>query len=57
MRVAKDEHKTVVSIPHIVRVTVVPVEPQIVVIVFYLEDVAVTIRVSFVQKATSTTTR
>jgi hypothetical protein len=57
MRVAKDEHKTVVSIPHIVRVTVVPVEPQIVVIVFYLEDVAVTIRVSFVQKTTSTTTR
>ena len=45
-RFAKTENKTVVSIPEIVRMTIVAIEPQIIVIVFNVEDVEVAIGVS-----------
>jgi len=40
-----NEDETVVVIPEVVRVTVVAVQPQIIVIVFHLENVEVTVRV------------
>ncbi len=45
-RFAKTENKTVVGIPEIVRIAIVAIEPQIIVIVFNVEDVEVAIRVS-----------
>lgn len=44
-RFAKTENKTVVSIPEIDRIAIVAIEPQIIVIVFNVEDVRVAIRV------------
>ena len=44
-RFAKTENKTVVGIPEIVRIAIVAIEPQIIVIVFNVEDVEVAIRV------------
>jgi hypothetical protein len=44
-KVAKAEGETIVSIPSIVRMTVVAIEPQVIVIVFHLEDVEVAIRI------------
>jgi hypothetical protein len=45
-RFAKTENKMVVGIPEIVRIAIVAIEPQIIVIVFNVEDVEVAIRVS-----------
>jgi len=45
-RFAKTENETVVSIPEIVRIAIVTIEPQTIVIVFNVEDVEVAIRVS-----------
>ena len=45
-KIAKTENKTVVGIPEIVRIAIVAIEPQIIVIVFNVEDVEVAIRVS-----------
>jgi hypothetical protein len=45
-RFATEEDETVVTVPEIVRVTVVSVEPAFVVIVFNVEQVEVAIRVS-----------
>lgn len=45
-RFATEEDETVVTVPEIVRVAVVSVEPAFVVIVFNVEQVEVAIRVS-----------
>ena len=45
-RFATEEHKRVVTVPDIVRVAVVSVEPAFVVIVLDVEQVEVAIRVS-----------
>lgn len=45
-RFATEEDETVVTVPEIVRVAVVSVEPVFVVIVFNVEQVEVAIRVS-----------
>jgi len=41
-----DEHPTVVSVPDVVRVAVVAVQPQFVVVVFDIEHVQVAVRIS-----------
>jgi len=46
--VATSENPSVVAISDIVRVAVVGVQPKIVIVVFNVEDVKITIRVSFV---------
>lgn len=46
-RVARqNEHETIVAIPEVVRVIIVAVEPQVIVIVFHVEQVEVAVRVS-----------
>jgi hypothetical protein len=45
-RFATEEHETVVTVPDIVRVAVVSVEPTFVVIVLNVEQVEVAVRVS-----------
>ena len=45
-RIAKTENKTVVSIPEIVSIAIVAIEPQIIVVVFNVEDVEVAVRIS-----------
>ncbi len=45
-RFATEEDETVVTVPEIVRVAVVSVEPAFVIIMFNVEQVEVTIRVS-----------
>jgi len=45
-RVAKTENEAIVSIPEIVSIAIVAIEPQIIVVVFHLEDVRVAIRIS-----------
>jgi hypothetical protein len=54
-RVAADEHHTVVSIPEIVGIAVVAVEPETVVIVFDVPHVEVAVRVSKIRRAVCTT--
>ena len=41
-----DEHPLVVSIPDVVGVVIVAVEPQTIIIVFHVEHVQVTVRVT-----------
>ncbi|HAJ44491.1 hypothetical protein A3K33_03145 [Candidatus Azambacteria bacterium RIFOXYC1_FULL_41_20] len=50
-----DKNEAVVVIPEIVRVTVVAVQPQIIVIMFNLENVEVAIRVGNIQSVTYAT--
>lgn len=58
-RIARtDKHELVVPIPVVVRIAIVVVQPRLTIIIpFHLEDVAVTVRVSFVQRAACATTR
>ena len=45
IRVAETEHKGIVTVPEIVVVTIVVVEPQIVIVLFDIEQSAVAVRV------------
>jgi len=45
-RFAKTENKTVVGIPEIIRIAIVAIEPQIIVIVFNVENVEAAIRIN-----------
>ena len=45
-RVAGAEDKLVVSIPEVVRITIVAVEPPTVLIVLHVEDVQIAIRIA-----------
>lgn len=45
-RVAETEHKPVVSVPEVVRLAIVAVEPATVLIVLHVEDVQVTVRIA-----------
>ncbi|MFA5318009.1 MAG: hypothetical protein WC323_00825 [Patescibacteria group bacterium] len=45
-KVATHEDKTVVAIPEVIRVTIVAVEPELVAIVFNVEQVEVAVRIS-----------
>ena len=47
-RVAGHEGETVVGVPEVVRVTVVSVQPLVVIVVIDVEDVRVAIGVSYV---------
>ena len=53
--VATTEDKTVVSVPDIVGMTVVAVEPQLIVIVLHVEDVEVAVAVGCVRDAVRAT--
>ena len=45
-RVAREnEHQAIVAIPSVVRIVVVRVEPQVVVIVFHVEQLEITVRI------------
>lgn len=54
-RFATDKHEAVVSIPDVVRVAVVSVEPQPIVVVFDVEHVEVAVRVRSVQNVVHAT--
>jgi len=56
MRFATDEDEAVVSIVDVVRMPVVPVQPQLVVVVVNGEDVQVAVRVGCVWGAIYATT-
>ncbi len=43
---AADKHEAVVTIPEVVRMTVVAVEPEVIVIVFNIEHFQVAVRIS-----------
>ncbi|MBI3495481.1 hypothetical protein HY065_02550 [Candidatus Berkelbacteria bacterium] len=51
MKTVATEHPTVVAVPGVVRVAVVTVEPQVIVVMFDVEDLGVAIGVSFVKSA------
>ncbi len=44
-KVASDEHETVVSVPEVVRMAVVAIEPLPIIIVFDVDHVEVAVRV------------
>jgi len=51
MKIVAAEHPTVVAIPEVVGVTVVAVEPQVVVIAFDVEDLELAVGIRFVRDA------
>lgn len=51
MKRVATEHPLVVSVPEVVRVAVVAVQPQVIVVVFDVEDLEVAIGVRFVRSA------
>ena len=55
-RVATDEDEAVVSIPMVIRIAVVAVEPQLVLVVFDVEHVEVAVRVRCIWRAACATT-
>jgi hypothetical protein len=55
-RVAETEDKHIVAIPEVVSVTIVAIEPQIVIVVFDIEQFAVAIGISYIQHAIRATT-
>jgi len=50
-RIATDEHEAVVSIPDVVGVAIVGVEPLLVAVVLHVEHVEVAVRVGYVRCA------
>ena len=55
-KVATDEDEAIISIPEVVRVAVVAVEPAIIVVVFDIEHIEVAVRVRCVWRAVCATT-
>jgi|TARA_Y100000310_G_scaffold163662_1_gene163484 hypothetical protein len=55
--VAADEHPSVVRIPDVVGVTIVAVEPELVLVTLDVEHVEVAVRVRFMRSAVRATAR
>ena len=47
-KIAKTEYKGIVSIPPVVRMTIVAIEPTLIIVVFHVEDVEVAVRIGYV---------
>jgi hypothetical protein len=55
--VATSEDEAIVSVPDVVRMTVVGIEPEVVAVVLHVEDVAVAVPIGCVQSASRATAR